>query len=194
MTTIYILHGGETTKDTPDNEIFFKYFTHFVQKDKVSILMCYFTKKKEIWDTRLETDRQKIEKQTTKKVSLTLAKDPEDLLKKLDSHDVLYVAGGEAELIESYLPLLKTLKKKLKGKVYLGSSMGAFIVSSQYVLSFEKQDTNEVHYGLGLLPISTLCHWDIEKKKEEKVHLLKQAAPDNPILTLNECKLAVFIN
>ena len=67
MTTTYILHGGETTKDTPDNELFFKYFTHFVQKDEVSILMCYFTKKKEIWETRLETDRQRIEKQTTKK-------------------------------------------------------------------------------------------------------------------------------
>jgi hypothetical protein len=72
--------------------------------------------------------------------------------------------------------------------------MGAFIVSSQYVLTFEKQDTSEVHYGLGLLPISTLCHWDIEKKKEEKVHLLKQAAPDRPILTLNECKFAMFVH
>jgi peptidase E len=193
MTTTFILHGGETTRDTSDNKLFFKYFTHFVEKDEINILMCYFTKDKKIWDTRLETDREKIESQTTKKVILTLAETPKDLLMKLDSADVLYVAGGDPEPIESYLPQLKDLKDKLKGKVYLGCSMGAFIVSSQYVLSFEKQDISEVHHGLGLLPISTLCHWDIEKKKEEKIKLLKQAAPDSPILTLNECKLTVFI-
>jgi len=191
--TTYILHGGETSRDTPDNELFFKYFTHFVQKDEVRVLMCYFTKKKEIWETRLETDRKKIEKQTTKKVSLTLATDPENLIQKLDSHDVLYVAGGEPEPLESYLPLFKDFKQKLDGKVYVGCSMGAFIVSSQYVLTFEKQAAIKVHYGLGLLPMSALCHWDIEKKKEEKIRLLKQAAPDIPILALNECKFAVFI-
>lgn len=192
--TTYVLHGGNTSKDSPDNDLFFKYFTHFVDEDEVNILMCYFAKEKKIWKTRLETDREKIERQTTKKIILSLAENPQDLLNKLDSHDVLYVAGGKPELIESYLPQLQALKEKLNGKIYLGCSMGAFIVSSQYVLSFPKQDTNEVHYGLGLLPINTLCHFDIEKKKALKIELLKKEAPEAPILTLDECKFSVFIH
>ncbi|MBI2074876.1 MAG: hypothetical protein HYT83_03520 [Candidatus Levybacteria bacterium] len=70
MTTTYILDGRETSRDNPDNAFLFKYFTHFVAKDK------------KIWNQRLETDRNRIEAQTTKKISLSLAKDPEDLLKK----------------------------------------------------------------------------------------------------------------
>lgn len=193
MTTTHILHGGETSRSNPDNELFFKYFTHFVEKDSVNILMCYFSKEKEIWDERLELDRNRITKQTTKKIRLSLAKDPEDLLKKLETHDVLYVAGGQAELIEPLVPQLKGLKEKINGKVYIGCSMGAFIISAQYVLSFDKQEASTVHHGLGLLPMSTLCHWDIENKKEEKINLLKQAAPEIPILTLDECKFTLFV-
>lgn len=194
MSTTYILHGGETSKDTPENQLFFKYFTHFVQKEEVRILMCYFTKDKAIWVSRLESDREKISRETTKKITLTLASDPHDLVDQLDTHDVLYVTGGSAEPLESYLPLFKDFKEKLQGKVYLGCSMGAFIVSSQYVLTFEKTEKSEVHQGLGLLPLSTLCHWDIEKKKKEKIELLKEAAPRSPILLLNEYKFSVFIN
>lgn len=194
MNTRYILHGGEISRDVPDNELFFKYFAQFVEKDEVHIIMCYFSKEKETWDERLELDRKRIVKQTTKKISLSLAKDPEDLLEKLETHDVLYVAGGDAELIEPLFPQLTDLKEKLKGKVYLGCSMGAFLVSAQYVLSFEKQESSQVHHGLGLLPISILCHWDIEKKKNIKVTLLKQEAPENPILTLEECKFTMFID
>jgi peptidase E len=194
MNTTYILHGGETSRNIPDNDLFFKYFTHFVEKDEVQILMCYFAKDKAIWEARLETDRKKIAQQTTRKVSLSLAKDPEDLLNKIDTADVLYVAGGDPEPLESYLSSLKDLKEKLKGKVYIGCSMGAFIVSSHYVLSFETKRESEVHNGLDLLPINTLCHWDIEEKKETKINLLKNFAPEKPIVTLNECKFAIFIN
>ncbi len=193
MTATFILHGGDTSKDTSENGLFFKYFTEFVDKGDVRILMCYFTKAKDTWEARLESDRSKIAQQTTKNVIVSLAKDPEDLLDQLDSHDVLYVAGGEAQPLESYLPQLRDLRDKLIGKVYLGCSMGAFIVSAQYVLSFEKQGPVEVHYGLGLLPISTLCHWNIETKKGQKVELLKQAAPATPILVLDEGRFTVFI-
>lgn len=192
--TTYILHGGETSKNNSENELLFKYFTNFVEKDEVNILMCYFAKDKKIWENRLESDRIKIEAQTNKKVSLYLAEEPSQLLKKMELCDVLFVAGGDAIPIESCLPQLQPLKDKLINKVYIGSSMGAFIASSQYVLSFPGQETLKVHSGLGLLPISTLCHWDIEKLKDEKIRLLKQAVPHSPILTLDECKFAMFKN
>lgn len=193
MNTTFILHGGVTKVDNPDNDLFFKSFTQYVKKDEVHILICYFAKGKNIWDERLKLEKSFIEKQTNKKISLTLAYDAKDLLDKLTTHDVLYIAGGEAELIEPYLSSLTQLKDLLKGKIYIGSSMGAFIASSFYVLSFDDQDEKSAHKGLELLPINTLCHWNREKNKQEKITLLKNASADLPILTLEEYKMATFI-
>jgi peptidase E len=191
--TKYILHGGRTTIDSPDNDLFFTYFTQFVEKDEVDILLCLFAREKEKWDTRLEIIRDNVKKQTTKKVIFSVAENPKDLLTKLGTHDVLYVDGGEPELIEPLLPQLTTLKEKLNGKVYIGSSMGAFIVSSNYILSFNQQESETVHHGLGLLPISTLCHWDVETKKEIKIEALKKEISNLPILTIGEGKCTMFL-
>jgi len=193
MPITFILHGGETSRADPSNESFFRYFTTAAAKPVVAILMCYFSKPEETWLERLEADRQRVAKQATKEFRLTLATSPEHLLEELPKHDVLYVAGGDAELIEPLVPRLQALPDKLDGKAYLGCSMGAFIVSSQYVLSFDKQESPSVHQGLGLLPFSTLCHWDIEPQKEQKVRLLLEAAPRAPILALEECKYSIFI-
>lgn len=98
--------------------------------------------------------------------------DVADLLSNIDDYDVLYVAGGEAELLEPYYKSLSFLKEKLAGKVYVGSSMGAFLASKNYVLSFDCQDSDTKHQGLGLLPIQTLCHWNIEEKNKGNSNFL----------------------
>jgi len=61
--------------------------------------------------------------------------------------------------------------------------MGAFLASESYVLSFDSQDSDTKHKGVGLLPIQTLCHWDVEEQKAMKLNLLDS---DNPIIVLNE--------
>jgi hypothetical protein len=48
MTTKYLLHGGETSRDAPENELLFKNFTDLVEKDSARILMCYFSKERDI--------------------------------------------------------------------------------------------------------------------------------------------------
>lgn len=192
MNTTYILHGGNTKMDHPENTNFFRCFTQYVDKDEVHILFCYFAREKTEWETLYEQTTQKILENTTKSCTFTVAKDPEDLLRQLDSHDVLYVIGGEAENIEPHLPQLKTLGEKLKGKVYLGSSMGAFIVTENYILSFPRQEDKTVHHGLGLVPVSSLCHWNIEKDKSLKKEKLHTAAPQTPILLLDEARYTIF--
>jgi peptidase E len=119
--------------------------------------------------------------------------DPEDLLEKIKTHDVLYVAGGDADLIEPLISRMNGLANVLKGKVYIGCSMGAFIVSSHYVLSFNKDHSIEVHHGLGLLHFDTLCHWNVEKQKDLKLELLKKSSPQSRILLLDECQYSVFV-
>lgn len=191
--TTIVLHGGETSRKSSYNDLFFKQFTELVDKKTVNILMCYWSREKSKWQELLKRDSEKVLKQTNKKVVFTLLENTQDIYSLFKQNDVLYVAGGSAELIEPLLPKMKDLCKHLKGKVYIGSSMGAFIVSKHYVLSFDSQDSDSVHDGIGLIPINTLCHWDAELKKERKITLLKNKAPEYPILTLDECKLSTFV-
>jgi hypothetical protein len=71
--------------------------------------------------------------------------------------------------------------------------MGSFFAAKNYILSLAGQDFNIVYQGVGLLPINISCHWDVETKKEEKIDLLRESAPELPILTLDECKFSTFI-
>ena len=173
MSINLILHGGATSTNSPDNDKFFSYFTSLVDKNEIKIMMCYFAREENRWNTLLERDTPKVMKNTGKKVEFHIPKNPKDLLDKLDDYDVLYVAGGTAKPIEALYPDLEELRDKLEGKIYLGSSMGAFMVSSNYVLSVDEQDTLSVHKGLGLLPINCLVHWDVEPNKDKKIEMIK---------------------
>jgi len=186
--TTFILHGGATSKNSPTNDLFFDEFTKLVDKPKVHILLCYLARKPDEWEKLRTKDTAKICKNTHKQVTFHVVKNSDDLLTSIDQSDVLYVAGGDATLLEPNYHKLMPLKNKLHKKVYAGSSMGAFLASQAYVLSFESQDAKAVHTGIDLLPIQTLCHWNIENKKQTKLALLMESNPSLPIFTLNECQ------
>lgn len=189
--TTFVLHGGKTSQQNPENEYFFKQFAELVPKEKVVVLLCYFSRPKEAWTQLVERDVATIRRNTPKTIEVLLAENPDDLLQKITDADVLYVAGGDAEPIEALYPALTPLAAKLDGKVYAGSSMGAFMASKQYVLSYDAQDTETVHQGLGLLQIQSLCHWDLEQEKTQKLALLQMSSSD-PILVLKEFETVVF--
>jgi len=184
--TSYVLHGGNTSHTSLDNDRFFSLFTSLVNKPTVRILLCYFARLPEDWEKKSQTDIQIIQRLSAKQTEFTIAQSAEHLLQQLPVHDVLFVAGGYAEYIEPLLPELQSLRDTIANKIYIGSSMGAFIAASQYVLSPDAADTHTVHSGLGLLPINTLCHWNAETEKERKFELLEQNGSKNPILTLDE--------
>lgn len=183
--TTYILHGGKTSIDNKKNDEFFHQFTALVNKPIIKIMVCYWAREKTQWEELRKRDSAKILKNSNKIVEIDVIENPTDMFSKLAEYDVLYVAGGEAELLEPFYSELNGLKEQLDGKVYAGSSMGAFLASSRYVLSLDDQDTETVHKGLGLVPFQILCHWNIETKKEQKVNLLNNNS-DLPIIVLNE--------
>src|ERR1035437_5265770 len=98
--TTYLLHGGRANLQTPQNEKFFGKFTELVNKENVTILLCYFAQEKEKWKDLVERDTNYIKNTTNNSVKILMAESPDDLLQKVDASDILYVAGGEAELIE----------------------------------------------------------------------------------------------
>lgn len=183
--TTYILHGGMTSQEVPEKNKFYAQFTALTDKQEVKIIMCYWARERSIWESRFEGDKEKVLKNTNKVVKFYVPETSEDLAHLLSEHDVLYVAGGEAEFLEPLYEKFSRLSEKLEGKVYIGSSMGAFLVSESYVLSLARQAENEVHKGVGLLPIQTLCHWNVEEKKLHKLKLLREHS-SSPIITLNE--------
>lgn len=189
--TTYLLHGGRTSIFNLQNEKFFGKFTELVDKEEVTILLCYLARAREKWEALIEKDSNSIKNNTKKKVNILIADNPSDLLQKMDNADVLYVAGGDAELIEPFYKDLISLKEKIKGKVYAGSSMGAFFASERYVLSLDDQDTSTIHNGIGMLSIQILCHWDIETEKERKLKSLTDSS-ELPTLVLNEFESVVI--
>lgn len=189
--TTYLLHGGQTSNKNERNEKFFSYFTQCVDSDSVTVLLCYFSRAREQWEAKIQQDSQSILANTNKKVTILVAQDPQDLLEKLPDSDVLYVAGGDAEPIEKLYSKMAPMKDMLDGKVFAGSSMGAFVASESYVLSMSDQEENTVHEGLGLLPIQSLCHWDVEKRKEQKLKLLSDYSK-SPVVVLNEFETVVL--
>ena len=189
--TTFLLHGGAISKDTKDNDEFFHQFTTLVDKQTVKILLCYWARDKGQWNLLTKRDTSKILKNTSKSVEFHVVQNTKDLFSKLPEFDILYVSGGKAEPIEPLYSALGRLKKSLDGKVYAGSSMGAFLVSEHYVLSFDRQDSNTVHKGLALVPFQILCHWNIETKKQEKLKLLKTHS-NLPVLVLEESQFVTM--
>jgi peptidase E len=190
--TTFVLHGGNTSAPSPENDHFFSLFTSLVNKQRVKILLCYFSRLPEDWEKKSQYDIEQIQRLAQKETAFTIAQSPEHLLAEITTHDVLFVAGGYAEYIEPLVPKLISLKGKLQGKVYMGSSMGAFIASEKYVLSSDSADTNTVHNGLGLLPVNTLCHWNVENEKERKLNLLELEKTGKPTLILDEGQSVIF--
>jgi len=116
----------------------------------------------------------------------------EHLFREIVDADVLYVAGGDEEYLRPYMSQLSNLQEALKGKIYIGSSMGAFLVSRHYVLSEDEVHENTVYDGLGYIPYNVLCHWNVETDKDKKIHMLKAVDPQTPILLLEEGKFTTY--
>jgi peptidase E len=182
----YLLHGGKTSKNCRKNDIFFSQFTSLVDKNEVKILLCYWARNPRQWPELAKRDMDKIKTNTEKLVKFEIVKNPDDLFSKLKDYEVLYVSGGEPEFLEPFYSQLKDLKKMLDSKIYIGSSMGTFMASSSYIISFSS-GSDSITKGLDLLPIQTLCHWDIETNKIQKLNLLKENS-NLPIITLDECQ------
>lgn len=186
--TTYILHGGNSSAENEANSTFFGEFTKSNSKDEVSILLCYWAREKGEWDSLSVRDGRKIKiNAIDKKVNISVAQNADDLVQKIKYSDVLYIAGGTFSKLKKEISEIENFKSLIKDKVIIGSSAGAFLTAKQSLNSFDEQET-DINIGLGLLPISILCHWDIENKKEEKLKKLQNYDPKSPIIVLNEAE------
>lgn len=183
----YLLHGGNYKPTNDRNNAFFRDISVQCESPHPHILLCYWATEVQTWQSRAKKDSTRINSLSPKKHTFDVVLTPADLHTKLATADALYVSGGEAPPIEHHLPHLGFLRESLQGKVYAGSSMGAFIASNHYVLSNEDQPT-DLRSGLSLITWNILCHWDTDTRRSSSLATLKNADPNIPILTLRECE------
>lgn len=191
--TTYILHGGVSSDDSIDNEKYFMRCSEAVSKDEVKILMCNWARPKERWEEIYKRDGGRLKNFSKKKVEVDLLTSKLEFEDKFSEYDLLYINAGWGKFVIPFYDDLKQITESFEGKVIVGTSVGAFLISSHFVASLddEGQDMKKVHKGFGLLPINVLCHWDIETMKEQKLEALKKES-DLPILTLEEHQSVVI--
>lgn len=184
--TKFILHGGETSRQSIHNRNFFTEMIKNKSKD-IRILLVYFARPKEKWSYLLEDDKRKFLAASTDKIlEFTLAsKKPLAFIKQIKAMDVIYIRGGSNDLLKKYFPKIKNLPALLKGKVIAGSSAGANLISKYYFAT----DIRKIRSGLGLFPIKVFCHFFKRDKKE--LEKLKRYGEELKVFAIPETQFFV---
>jgi peptidase E len=83
--------------------------------------------------------------ETDKQVEFFVADNPQELFANIVDYDVLYIAAGEDRYLAPYHQHLDNLFQALEGKVYIGSSQGAYVAAENYMLSIDREDEARPH-------------------------------------------------
>ncbi|MCB9802941.1 Type 1 glutamine amidotransferase-like domain-containing protein [Candidatus Nomurabacteria bacterium] len=185
--TKYILHGGATSKDSPDNKKFFNEAMSSLP-DQAVILFVYFAREKELWPKMLEQDKLHFSPTDKQKVfNFTIADDKiSNLIEQIKKADLIYLRGGQTDRLKDTLSKVKNLGGLLKDKVVVGSSAGAYVLSRYYYTNSKDIILN----GLDILPIKTFCHYSEEKA--DKLDKLKQYEENLKVYAIPEEKFFII--
>lgn len=185
--TKFILHGGATSNKTEDNKKFFGESTSSLS-DGATILCVYFSSLKERWLSLLEQDTKNFSSTSQQKVfKFVLANDKTyTLVDQIKSADLVYLRGGNTEMLLEALSKVKNLNALLKDKVVSASSAGVYVLSEYYYTNSK----DDIHKGLGVLPIKTFCHY--VEEKSDKLDDLKKYGNDLKVYAIPEEKFFVI--
>jgi len=186
--TKYILHGGETSRPAEDNKKFFFEMTKDLS-DPVTILCVYFARPKVTWDKLLEQDKERFSSASpTKILNFIRAENDAKIFKEqIQKADVVYMRGGETEMLFKALKLIENFDPLIKGKVVSGSSAGACALSAYFHTG---TDGSKVREGLGILQIKTFVHYAEEKLSDLKE--LENRGEKLPVYKIPEEKFFVI--
>ena len=185
MQTKYILYGGHK-KEKENIASFFEEMVRDIQKKNIHILYVPFAKEgKE--NIQKYYERYKIafvKAVKNKQLHFALAdSNPEKFLDQMHVADVIYLGGGNDELLKAYVKQIppNIFQNHLEGKVVAGTSAGANVLAKYYYTN----DRQRIEEGLGILPIKTICHYTEDKEPQlvglenYKEHLTSFALPED---------------
>ncbi len=186
METKFILHGGESSRRTDANNQFYKEIIDSVSSDNIKILCVYFARPEHRWQESFYEDRYAFESvDTLKHIEIQLAS-AEDFREQLIASHVIFINGGFKGFLKEALLGVNDLKELLHGKVVVGISAGANILSKYYY----SQGGQEIREGIGLIPVKVFCHYSAENTEE--LELLDKHKEKLPIYTIEEEKYVII--
>lgn len=187
--TKYILHGGKTSVNSPDNQ---KYYleTINIPKKNINLLIVLFAREPQVWNEKFEQYRQIfLNLDSDKQINFVLSDpDPKIFTRQIQEADTIFILGGETIRLIKQLENIKNLKELFKDKTIAGSSAGANFLSKYYYTINGK----EVWRGMGILEIKTFPHFEPSLTKE--LNELKNYKENLPIYTLPEEKFEIIVN
>ncbi|MDD3285521.1 MAG: Type 1 glutamine amidotransferase-like domain-containing protein, partial [Patescibacteria group bacterium] len=157
--TKYILHGGNTGIPNKNNKAFYQeWIKDFKPNFTPNILLVYFSRPVEQWETLKNQDKKRLEEHTNGRLAnMTVADmDKNRFIEQVKTADVIYARGGEN--LDNLMIMLESVKNELlpalNNKIFAGSSAGVMVLSH-----FTRSDTTDWEEGLGLLPINSFVHY-----------------------------------
>lgn len=150
--TVCILAGGNDRKSEDYGYRLSKEIAKYATNPK--ILSCFFSAQPEEWEQKAKDWKGWFSDHFTQPFTYAYAK-YETLLDQIDAADVIYFHGGDTRLLFEHLPETKELKKHFKGKIIIGSSAGANMLSAHYWSSI-RGGFNE---GRGVLDMNVMVHY-----------------------------------
>lgn len=185
--TRYILHGGETGRQSVDNQKFFNESTNSLSSDAI-ILCVYFARDKELWLEMFEQDKINFSSSSQQKIfNFTLADDKIPVLKEqIKKADVIYLRGGDTEMLKKALSKIQNFNELWQNKIIAATSAGAYILSKYYY----SNSRDNIYEGFGILPIKTFCHYTEEKSA--KLEKLKKHGEDLKTYAIPEEKFFII--
>lgn len=155
--TKYVLNSGGASKYPQKDKLFVEEILAGFS-GKLKILYCFFAQPRDVWESKFESYKKNFERLNEERKDLELAfvlALPEIFVKQVGESDVIFILGGENELLKNILSKFD-LPKIWENKIVATSSAGSDVVSD----SFWTCDWRQCMDGLGLLPIKFIPHYN----------------------------------
>lgn len=153
--TKYILGGGFMKKAVDEGQ---KYYRAIVegQPQETNILICCFALSHDKWDTAFVDEKDSIQFFNDKVLINFQNADPNRFVSQVLWANVIVFRGGSTKNLMELLSNMPNWHVNLAGKTIVGSSAGACMISSNYLVT---DVTPQFAEGLGLLPIVIATHY-----------------------------------
>jgi peptidase E len=159
--TKFILQGGVRVSRAKLQKILTEIGQEITDR-RIKILIIPFARKRSEWKKVYLKYRKRYSKLFVGNEVILASPEIALLRSQINSSDIIFVCGGSELLLKRYLKSIKP--KLLDNKVIVGISAGVNIFSSYYY----SNDRDRIEKGLGILPIKTMCHYNLSKKEKFK--------------------------
>lgn len=179
--TTFIFHGGFPKEVKAFDNALFEALQNEVP-DKGTVLLVYFAKAVELHQELYAEHLPYLQAAAKGKKIKYLLADEENFMEQLKQADAIYLAGGDGILMREKFSRYPGFSGAIKGKIVLGSSAGANVLSKYFYSSKGLR----VFKGAGIVPVLVRAHDNGDQKVYEE---LQSKCPDCQLVALKELEM-----